>query len=251
MELYMIIVFFVFGSVFGSFFNVVGMRIPNHTFFDSDRSYCPNCKKQLTWIELIPILSYVFQLGRCKGCKQKISVLYPIIELFTGVLFALSYARLGLQFELIIALLLSSMCAIILVSDIRYMIIPNKILLFFLPLFILLRAINPPHPWWSPLAGALIGFVVVFVIILVSKGGMGAGDMKLLAVLGIVLGYKGILLTFFLATLLGAIITLILLLLKKVQRKTPVPFGPFICMAACVTYFFGYDIITWYTTSFF
>lgn len=251
MEYYIIFIFFVFGSVFGSFFNVIGLRLPKGLGFATDRSYCPHCKKKLTWLELIPIMSYILQIGKCRGCKQPISILYPIIEFLTGWLFALSYLTFGWQPELVMGLTLSSLVAIIIVSDLNYMLIPNKVIGFFFPIFIIIRLFSPLTLWWSSIAGAIIGFVIIFLIIILSKGGMGAGDLKLFTILGIVLGFKGVLLTFFLATLFGALVSIILLLSGKVNRKTPVPFGPFICIAACITYFYGYDIMNWYVTSFF
>ncbi|WP_112181497.1 prepilin peptidase [Paraliobacillus zengyii] len=251
MEVYYIVIFFIFGSVFGSFYNVVGLRVPNNNFLESERSYCPRCDKTLHWYELIPIISYLFQAGKCRNCKEKISPLYPTIELSTAFLFSFSYYFLGFQLELVMALILTSLCVIIVVSDITYMLIPNKILLFFLPFLIILRIIDPLEPWWSSIAGAAVGFILLTLIILVSKGGMGAGDMKLFTILGIVLGYKGILLTFFLATIFGTIITLLLLATRRINRKSPVPFGPSICIAALTTYFFGSQIINWYITSFF
>ncbi|WP_182200451.1 prepilin peptidase [Paraliobacillus salinarum] len=251
MELTITILFFIFGSVFGSFFNVVGLRIPTNNFLESKRSYCPQCNKNLSWYELMPILSYILQTGKCRGCKKRISSIYPTMELFTALLFALSYYLIGFQIELLMALLLVSLCAIVIVSDIKYMLIPNKILLFFSPLILLVRMLSPLDPWWSPIVGSLLGFIMIFLIILISKGGMGAGDMKLFALLGLIVGYQGILLTFFLSTLLGTIGSAILLIRKKVDRKSPIPFGPFICIAACITYFFGQDILNWYMTSFF
>src|SRR5699024_11733347 len=126
----------------------------------------------------------------------------------------LSYLKIGFEVELITALLLMSILMIILVSDITYMLIPNKVLLFFLPLFIMMRIIQPLEPWWSALIGGGIAFLLLAIIILVSKGGMGAGDMKLFGLLGIVLGLSKVLLTFFLSCLLGAVIGMCLLFFK-------------------------------------
>lgn len=251
MELYYMIVFFVIGSIFGSFYNVVGIRVPKNIFLQTERSYCPHCENTLHWYELIPILSYLIQKGVCKKCNEKISPLYPIIELVTALLFSYSYYLFGFQIELLMALLLVSLGVIILVSDIIYLLIPNKILLFFLPFFIILRLFDPLDPWWSSLVGALVGFVLLTLIILISKGAMGAGDMKLFTLLGFVLGFKGVLLTFLLATLFGTLISMLLLVAKKVDRKTPVPFGPSIVLAALTTYYYGSKIIDWYVTSFF
>lgn len=246
MELYFTIIFFVFGTVLGSFFNVVGLRVPQKIKFANDRSYCPNCEKQLTWYELVPVLSYVIQNGKCRGCKKEISMIYPIVELATGALFAFCYYYIGLELELITAILLMSMLMIIFVTDMSYMLIPNKILLFFLPLFIIMRVIEPLDPWYNALIGAAAGYGLVALIILLSKGGMGAGDMKLLGVLGIVLGLGNILLTFFIAALFGAIVGGIMMMMQKVKRRQAIPFGPYIIAGAIITYFYGTNIIDWY-----
>lgn len=250
MSITLTILFFIFGLVFGSFFNVVGLRVPKNEPFANERSMCPNCHHTLNWYELIPVLSFIFQLGKCQHCHKKISFIYPVVELTTGFLYAYSFIMIGLRVELIISLLLISMLMIILVTDITTMLIPNKILLFFLPFFIGMRFIVPLDPWWSPLLGSVIGLMIVFVIIFVSRGGMGAGDMKLFAVLGIVLGYKNILLAFFLSCLIGALVGMGLLLFKIIDRKQPVPFGPYIVVATLITYFHGESIIMWYLNFF-
>lgn len=250
MEVLFIVFLFIFGLIFGSFFNVVGLRVPKEEPFANDRSRCPACRKELAWYELIPVISFMLQGGKCRSCKSKISLLYPTVELFTGILFVLCYMQLGFQLELLTALLFISMLMIIFVSDIRYMLIPNKILLFFLPAFIILRIIIPLEPWWSSVAGALAGSGIIFVIILLSRGGMGAGDMKLFFLLGIVLGTKKVLLAFFFACLFGAVIGIILMLLKIIRRKQPVPFGPYIVAAAVISYFYGEQIIHWYFWNF-
>src|SRR5690625_6612058 len=105
-DLYWLITFFIVGIVFGSFFNVIGLRLPKNIPFHTGRSYCPNCEKRLHWYELIPVASYILQRGKCNGCKEKISPLYPTMELVTGILFSLSYMTYGFQVELIMALLL-------------------------------------------------------------------------------------------------------------------------------------------------
>ncbi|SET45005.1 type 4 prepilin peptidase 1 Aspartic peptidase. MEROPS family A24A [Oceanobacillus limi] len=242
--------FFLFGLIFGSFYNVVGLRVPKNEPFTNDRSICPHCKQTLSWYELIPVLSYIFQGGKCRNCKTKISMMYPIIELSTGILFSLSYVKYGFTMELITSLLLVSMLMIIVVSDIKYMLIPNKVLLFFLPLFVILRIITPLDPWWSSLTGAISGLGIIAIIILISRGGMGAGDMKLFAVLGIVLGFKNVLLTFFLSCIIGSVFGVVLILIKFIKRNQPVPFGPYIVLATLLTYFYGEKLIDWYINFF-
>lgn len=251
MEIILYSLFFIFGTIFGSFFNVVGLRLPKKQSFTSDRSFCPSCQRQLHWYELIPIFSYLFQSGKCRGCRQPIRKIYPFIEALTGLCFALSYWRFDLTFEFILALLVVSLTVIIIVTDQTYYLIPNKILLFFLPLFIIGRIVVPLSTWWSPLLGAMIGFGLLFLIIIVSRGGMGAGDMKYFALLGIVFGYPYIFLVFFLSTLYGALVNVFLLMLKKVSRKSKVPFGPYISLAALTVLFFGEQIVNGYLALFF
>ncbi|WP_053219020.1 prepilin peptidase [Virgibacillus senegalensis] len=243
--------FFILGLILGSFYNVVGLRVPKQELLAENRSYCPKCRHSLAWYELIPVFSYLFQRGRCRHCRRLISPIYPVTELGTGLLFAFSYWKVGLQPELLVALMLVSLLVIIWVSDIRYMEIPDRVLLFFLPLLIVGRIISPLDPWWSSLFGAAIGFFLLAVIILASRGGMGGGDMKLFGVLGLVLGWKKVLLAFFLSTVYGAVVTLVLLAFKLIERKNPVPFGPFIVLGSITVYFYGDKLFNWYFTSFF
>lgn len=237
---------FLLGLIFGSFFNVVGKRLPKNESFTNDRSRCLTCNRTLQPYELIPVLSFVLQRGKCKGCQQRISYLYPLIELLTGLLFAFSYVVANDLLELVVSLLFISLLIIVLVADISYMIIPNKLLIFYLPVFIVLRIISPLDPWWSSILGAFIGFAVIALIILLSKGGMGAGDMKLMGLLGIILGFKNTVLAFILACMFGAIIGLTLMMLSLIKRKQPIPFGPYIVFGAIIAYFYGDFIVDWY-----
>ncbi|WP_309545209.1 A24 family peptidase [Halobacillus trueperi] len=144
-----------------------------------------------------------------------------------------------------------SLAVIVTVSDVNYMLIPNKLLLFFAVVFIIFRIIDPLHPWYDSIYGALAGFAIILAIIVLSKGGMGAGDMKLLGTLGILLGLKLTLLTLFLATLIGTVISLTLLSFKVIGRKDPFPFGPSIVLAAVISYLFGFDLLQLYYETFF
>lgn len=246
MEIYFLIVFLILGTVLGSFFNVVGLRVPKKITFTNDRSYCPKCNKTLRWYELVPVVSYVLQAGKCRSCKSKISFLYPFIESMTGFLFAFAYYKIGFQLELIVVLVVICMVMILFVTDMAYMRIPNKILLFFLPLIIILRIVAPLDPWYNAILGAVVGYVLVALIIILSKGGMGAGDMKLLGVLGIFLGLAKVLVTFFVAALIGALVGGAFMLVGKVKRKQAIPFGPYLIVATIVTYFYGDKLINWY-----
>lgn len=126
------------------------------------------------------------------------------------------------------------------------MIIPDKVLLFFLPIFIIERIFIPLSPGWDSLLGAVVGFGLLYIIAVISKGGMGGGDIKLYGVIGIVLGVKMVLLSFFIATLTGALFGGIGLFTGKVQKGKPIPFGPFICLGVLLAYFWGENILEWY-----
>ena len=246
MEIAYTVLFFIYGIVLGSFFNVVGLRVPKKESIVKPPSHCPKCKRRLTVVDLIPVFSYLFLRGKCHSCGTKISPIYVMTEFVTGMLFAFSYWYIGFSFELIVAILFVSLLMIIIVSDIAYMLIPDKVLLFFLPLLVVGRILSPLEPWWDSLLGAAVGFGILLFIAIVSKGGMGGGDIKLFFLLGYVLGTIHTLLTLFVASVIGMIIGIIMLKVRKQDRKTPLPFGPSIALAAIIVYFFGDAMIHWY-----
>lgn len=238
--------FLIVGITLGSFFNVVGLRVPLKKSIVAPRSACTTCGHQLKAFELIPVVSYIIQGGKCRGCKSRISPIYPIMELITGILFVTAPLLVGWSGELLVALSLISMFTIIVVSDIHYMIIPDKILIWFAGIFLLERIFWPLTPWWDSLLGAATGFILLLLIAFVSKGGMGGGDVKLYALLGLVLGFKLVLLSFFLSTLYGAVVGGLALLFKIVKRRQPIPFGPFIAAGTLSSYYWGSEIIDLY-----
>ncbi|MCC5890790.1 MAG: prepilin peptidase [Alkalibacterium sp.] len=250
MEYIIILIFLLYGLIFGSFFNVVGLRVPNQTLFEEKRSYCDTCQRTLTWSELIPVFSYIVQKGKCRGCRQSISLLYPIMEVSTGLLFAWTYYFYGLTDQMVLGLLLISLIIPVTVSDIAYQRIPNKLLLFFSPLFFIYRLLIPLNPLWHSLTGAILAFILVFLIILLSKGGMGAGDLKYFTLFGFIFGPYYFLLLFFLSTVFGSVGGLITMRVKKVGRRSKIAFGPYIGMAALTVYFIGENIIGWYLSLF-
>ncbi|WP_203246788.1 prepilin peptidase [Sporosarcina beigongshangi] len=251
MDVVFLLLFFIYGIVFGSFFNVVGLRVPKKESLVSPPSRCTTCNRKLRVLDLVPVFSYLFLQGKCRGCGSKISPIYPFMEFVTGLLFALSFYTLGFSGELVIALLFMSLLVIITVSDIAYMLIPNKVLLPFGVMLFVVRLFFPLEPWWDSLLGALIGFGILYLIAVVSKGGMGGGDIKLFFVIGLVLGTVHTLLTLFLASVIGTIAGVIILKRAGKGRKTPIPFGPSIALAAVIAYFGGADFVTWYSNLFY
>lgn len=237
---------FLVGLALGSFYNVVGLRVPIKRSIVTPRSSCPTCKRELSPLELIPVFSYLLQRGKCKGCSSRISPIYAAVEFVTACLFTITPFLVGWSKELLISYGLISLLIIVFVSDISYMLIPDKILLFFTAYFIVARMIVPMNPWYSPLIGAAAGFLLLLLIAVISKGGMGGGDIKLFAVLGIIFGFQEILLVFFFSTLCGSIIGITALLSGKAKRKQHIPFGPSIALGAIITYFYAEPILDWY-----
>lgn len=246
MMIFIYLYFFIFGLVFGSFFNVVGLRVPLKKSIVSPRSSCSNCGHTLHTRELLPVFSYVLQKGKCRKCGAHISKVYPLIELMTGCLFVFALFQLGFQMELLVALTFISLLVIIVVSDLAYMLIPDRILLFFLPIFIIERFFIPLDSLWSSIVGAVGAFTLLFLIGLVSNGGMGGGDIKLFGVLGFILGWKLISITFMIACITGTIYGLAAMKAGKVQKRNPIPFGPFIAIGALISYFYGNELIRGY-----
>ena len=143
-----LIIFFIFGLFMGSFYTVIGLRLPKHENFLTDRSHCDKCQHNLSLLDMIPLLSYLFLKGRCRYCKAKINELSTYMEFFTGVLFSLSFYVFGFSYELLIALGIVSLLIIVSVSDISYYIIPDEILIFFsflMIFFITLRSLSYSH----------------------------------------------------------------------------------------------------------
>ena len=237
MELYYAIVLFVFGTIFGSFYNVVGDRVADGKSIIYPPSHCPKCKHRLTPLELVPIFSYLFQGGKCKNCKCKIPLFHPLYEIFVGLLFMFSYISFGFTGDLVIAITFVSMLAIIIVSDYYYMIIPDEILIFFgvtLALEVLL--INGIDAFGISLLSGIISFGVMFLIklfgdFIFKTESMGGGDIKLLFFLGFILGWPQALLSIFLGSIIGLPISLIVL---KIKNTNIIPFGPFLALGAII-----------------
>jgi len=257
MDLYYMIVSFIFGTVLGSFYNVVGYRLPRGESLIKPSSHCPNCNHKLGPSELVPIFSYIFQKGKCKNCKQKISLFYPIFELSSGLLFALSYIIFGPSVDLFIALVFVSMSLIIIISDYQTMIISDEVLITASILIIIGLFIKSGFAGvLTGISGGIIAFIIMFLIkkigdILFKKESMGGGDIKLMFVFGLVFNYKTALLTIFLASFLALPIALFLLFKDKKLNNDPdvpdtaLPFGPFLVISALIFMFtkFNFEIL--------
>lgn len=249
MTIYFCSVFFVLGTVLGSFYNVVGERLPNNESIVKPRSHCPKCGHQLGLFELIPVISYLCLGGKCHKCKAHISIIHPLFETVSGILFMISYLVFGMSIQLIIALTFISILLITIVSDYKYMIICDEVLIigsFFLIIELIFE---------RGFAGAglsiLDGLVSFFLMYLIKKIGdfffkresMGGGDIKLMFTFGLVLGVLNSILSIFLASIIGLPISLLLLHYKKNHE---VPFGPYLSFAAIILLLSNFDILSFY-----
>lgn len=248
MQLPYLIIVFIYGAIFGSFFNVVILRLPKKESLIHHSSHCPNCMEPIKAYDLIPIFSYIFLGGKCRNCKQRISLRYPIIELITALCFTLVFYRFGFSYYSIIGLFLTSILIIVAMIDIDTMEIYDRFHILLLVLALVILFITP-----LPFMEHLIGFFVIsvpFYIIAYLTGGIGGGDIKLIAIAGLLLGYKATLVAFFIASILGGSMAVYLLLTKQKDRKSLIAFGPYLCIGVYFAYLYGNELLTWYITLF-
>lgn len=231
-----IILLFFAGTIIGSFLNVLIYRLPRKSSIVWPPSSCPHCQHQLRWIDLIPLLSYLLLKGRCRYCQKPINKLYPIIELLAGFSTIIWALHFGLSASEVWKLVLLYGLIAISCIDLQAKIIPNKLTY---PLMVggLIYSWSQGELLFA-LTGGLTGAGILLLISLLYPKGMGMGDIKLLAMLGVFLGWQGVIYTLFLGSLAGVLILFPLLLNGKIQRKDPVPFGPFLAIGALVIIFF-------------
>lgn len=243
----MLLLFFVIGTIFGSFYNVVGYRVPKGESLLYPSSHCTKCNHKLGPLELIPILSYLFLGGKCKKCKDKISLFYPIFEFCSGLLFALSYVSFGFSLECLLSIVFISMLLIIIISDYQTMIIPDSVLIVFSSVIIIIKYFMVGIEGIGiSLLHAIGAFVFMLLLklfgdLLFKKESMGGGDIKLLAVYGLVFGFPMSVVSVFIAAIMGLPISLILL---KKNSNHEIPFGPFLGGAAILIVLLKLDFTT-------
>lgn len=226
----MILFYFVIGTVIGSFLNVLIYRLPRGISIIKSRSFCPNCNKELRIYELIPIISFIFLRGSCSQCKYKIPYTYILIELLSGVLAVSLYLKTGFSTLFFKYLILSSIIVVSTVVDLKFGIIPNTTNALG-TIFGILFAIVEGQVKIS-LYGILLGFVIMGGIYYISKGGMGAGDVKYTFALGAFLGPRKLILALFVSFVSGAIVGLYLIFFKNRGLKSKMPFGPYLSFGA-------------------
>lgn len=234
------VLFFVIGIIFGSFYNVVGLRLSKEESIIFPPSHCPNCDHKLGILDLVPLFSYLFLKGKCRYCGKHISIKYPIFEFITGVLFCLCYLKFGFSIDLIISIIFCSMLVIITVSDINSFIIPDSVLLVCGILLVIIYLYEYKTFAFDYFCGGVVSFIFMYAIKLFGnfvfkKESMGDGDIKLMSVVGIVIGYKKVILALFLAAYLGLPYALYVMIKKDANHE--LPFGPFLSMASLILLF--------------
>ncbi|MDA8388947.1 MAG: prepilin peptidase [Nitrospiraceae bacterium] len=242
------------GLVAGSFANVCIYRMPRGQSVVRPASRCPSCQNPIKPWHNIPLLSYLMLRGRCKACGEPIPARYPAVEALTGFLFAAAACRYGITPATLFYFVFITALVVIAFIDFDFQIIPDEITLPGIPVGILAAWLFLPDPFYRTFdmgiavsaIGAATGFALYYSIAFLSRGGMGGGDVKMMTMAGAVLGWKGVLLTTFLASLMGSGVGIYLVAFKGKGRKSKIPFGPFLAAGALFSLFFGQEIVFWY-----
>lgn len=240
----MYIIIFLYGITIGSFLNVLIYRIPKKENIAIVRSHCMSCGYQLKWYDLVPLFSWLVLGGKCRKCKKRISVQYPIIEALNGVLYLVVFHYYGLSVDSLLYCLLFSALLALSVIDFRTYEIPVGFNYFILTLG-LIRVVTDSRNW----VGYVIGFFMVsaflFLIVWISGGrAMGGGDVKLMATCGLLIGWKLIILAFILGCILGSVIHVIRMKVSKEGHMLAM--GPYLSMGVALAVLFGNRLIGWY-----
>jgi len=248
-----IVLFAILGLLVGSFLNVCIDRLPQNKSIAYPPSHCEACQHKLGAKDLIPIFSYLRLRGRCRYCQASIPRKLLWVELATAVIFALLYWHYGLSAQLGVLAFYACLFIVIFVIDLEHSLILNKVVYPGMIVALLLSLY--PWPWFSEsigirvayaALGGAIGFGIFLVIALVSRGGMGWGDVKLAALIGLATGFPLVFLAIIMAAILGGIVAVALLIAKRRGRREMIPFGPFLAVAAMVTLLWGSNILSWY-----
>ena len=246
------ITIFIFGLCAGSFMNVCIYRLPtSKSIINPARSICPDCGNIIRFYDNIPVLSYLWLKRKCRYCNSPIAFRYLLVELIGGFFALCIYFKFGITIEAFVYYVLITSLLVITFIDIDHQIIPDVITLPGIPIFFFASFALTAITYKDSLLGILAGggsllLIAVIYNLITKKEGMGGGDIKLLAMLGAALGWKGVLFTIFVASAIGTIVGIILMLRTQKGLKLAVPFGPFLSMGAIIYIFFGAGIINWY-----
>jgi len=250
-EIILIFILGLLGLIVGSFSNVCIYRIPRNESIIYPASHCPKCHSNISPKDNIPLLSYILLKGKCRNCKSKISMQYPVVELLTGLTYLIIYWIYGLSIQTLVYIILSSALIIIAFIDLQKQIVPDVISLPGIVIGFILSFFVPYISFVDSIIGIAVGGGIILVIglagsVIFKKEAMGGGDVKLAAMVGAFLGWRYIIISLFLGFFLGALTGIILIVTKIKKREDTIPFGPFIVMGSLITLLWGEQIISWY-----
>ena len=235
---------FMFGLAIGSFANVCIYRLPKKESVVFPVSHCTACSTPVRPFDNIPVISYLILGGKCKDCKESISVIYPIIEVITALFLLAGFFKFGLTFDFLIYTVVAPTLVIITAIDIEHQIIPDVITL---PGIVLgLAAGSYTIGYIDSFSGCLLGGGLFYLLAVLSNGGMGGGDIKYIAAAGALVGWQKVLLIIFIGAFLGSFMGLLQIVVQKKSRKSLIPFGPFLAAATLITLFYGNLLIKLY-----
>ena len=246
-----VILIFILGLIVGSFSNVCIYRIPKNESIVYPASHCPKCSSKIKPYDNIPLLSYILLKGRCRNCKSKISIQYPIVEFFTGLIYLIIYLLYGLSIQTLVYIILSSALIIIAFVDLNEQVILGVLSLPGIVIGLILSFFVPYISFINSALGVAVGGGIILIIrlagsLIFKKESMGLGDIELAAMIGAFLGWRYIIISLFLGFFLGALAGIILILSKIKSREDAIPFGPFIVLGSFITLLWGEKIISWY-----
>jgi len=245
------VLIFILGLIVGSFSNVCIYRIPRNESIVYPASHCPKCRSNISPKDNIPLLSYILLKGRCRNCKSKISIQYPIVEFLTGLIYLIIYLTYDLSVQTLIYIILSSALIIIAFIDLNEQIVSDVISLPGIVLGLILSFFVSYISFIDSALGVFVGGGIILIIgmggsVIFKKEAMGGGDVKLAAMIGAFLGWRYIIISLFLGFFLGALVGIFLILSKIKSREDVIPFGPFIVLGSLITLLWGEMIISWY-----
>lgn len=238
----LLIIIFLLGLSLGSFLNVVIFRYLSGGSIISPRSYCPHCLHSLQWFDLIPVLSFFLLKGKCRYCSEMIPFSYPLVEFLTGLIFIICLFYYGFTPEFLKYTFVLCLLLLISVIDQKKQIVPNVFVIVLFSWLIVWHIVLPHLTNLSALVGFLAGGLLFFIIALVSKGGMGGGDIKLMAVLGFAVGWPYVLILFLLSFIIGAAVGVSLMLFCSKSKESPLAFAPFLSLSYFIILFWGEEI---------
>jgi len=242
---------FVFGAIIGSFLTVCIYRLPREQSIIRPRSACPECGRTIRWYDNVPILSFILLGGRCRNCRASIPYRYPLVELVNGVGYVAILWRFGWEWPALVYGIFFSALLTVTLIDLDHLMIPDAITLPGIVLGVLCSLWILPVGLLNSLIGVIVGGGVLLAVAWISpflfgKESLGGGDIKLLAMVGAVLGWELALATLMIASILGALVGVGLMAVSAMKRGQYMPFGPFLSLGAVLSLLFGHEILTWY-----